>query len=264
MIEMVNTSSFWLNSFPSANGVSSVLSPRAIVIGSTVEYSKHCQLEFGAYVQTHEEHDNSMTACTTGAIALCPTGNAQGGYYFYSLTSGRCLNHRRWTELPMPAEVIACVHTLDHQSADNGGDGLSFSNRNGTTEAPQTAEAPHSEDNDNRSEYDANDDAPIAGVYQHEVDDDASQEMEVVGDAIDEAHIAIEEEGREVQDENSEAEEGENQHEEENDNEECSDNEAAGLEEREQTVDMANGTATMTSGLVVHKIIVTYTQLLST
>jgi hypothetical protein len=187
IFELVYTSSFWLNSFPSSNGVSSVLSPQAIVIGSTVEYAKHCQLEFGAYVQTHEEHDNSMNARTTGAIALCPTGNTQGGYYFYSLTSGRHLNPRRWTELPMPAEIIACVPTLAHQSANNGGNGLSFGNRNGTTEAPHTAEAPHSEDNYNRYDYDAHDDAPITGVYQHEVDNDASQEMESVGGAIDEA-----------------------------------------------------------------------------
>jgi hypothetical protein len=29
------------------------------------------------YIQTHEEHDNSMQSQMTGAIALCPTGNCQ-------------------------------------------------------------------------------------------------------------------------------------------------------------------------------------------
>ena len=66
-------------------GVSKELSPRAIVVGATLDYHKHCHLEFSEYIQTHEEHDNSMHSRTTGAIALRPTGNVQGGYYFMSL-----------------------------------------------------------------------------------------------------------------------------------------------------------------------------------
>jgi hypothetical protein len=69
---------FWLNSFPARHGVSDALSPRAIVSGSHIDFNKHCKLEFGAYVQAHKEHDNTMATQTTGAIALCPTGNAQG------------------------------------------------------------------------------------------------------------------------------------------------------------------------------------------
>ena len=95
IIEMIYTRNFWLNCFPSANGVSTVMSPRAIVVSSTLDYTKHCQLEFGAYVQTHEEHNNSMAARTTGETALFPTGNYQGDYYFYSLTSGRSLIQRQ-------------------------------------------------------------------------------------------------------------------------------------------------------------------------
>jgi hypothetical protein len=48
-----------------------------------LDFSKHCKLEFGAYVQAHEDHDNTMATRTTGAIALRPTGNAQGGYFLY-------------------------------------------------------------------------------------------------------------------------------------------------------------------------------------
>jgi hypothetical protein len=36
-----------------------------------------------------------MATRTTGANALRPTGNAQGGYYFYSLDTGRGLNRNR-------------------------------------------------------------------------------------------------------------------------------------------------------------------------
>jgi hypothetical protein len=86
-IELVHYSMFWLNSFPANDGISDTLSPRAIIFGSHVDYAKHCQLEFGSYVQTHEEHDNSMATRTKGAIALRPTGNAQGGHFFLSLAT---------------------------------------------------------------------------------------------------------------------------------------------------------------------------------
>jgi hypothetical protein len=100
--EMVYTSVFWLNCFPAANGVSTTVSPRTTVTGQGIYYDRHCQLEFGSYVQTHEQHDNTMAPRTTGAIALRPTGNAQGGYYFMSLTTGRRISRNQWTALPMP------------------------------------------------------------------------------------------------------------------------------------------------------------------
>jgi hypothetical protein len=88
---LVGGSVFWLNAFPSDGGITG-MSPRAIMTGKTLDYTKHCRLMFGAYAQVHEEHNNSMEARTTGAIALRPTGNDQGGYYFMSLTTGRLLN----------------------------------------------------------------------------------------------------------------------------------------------------------------------------
>jgi hypothetical protein len=106
IIEMVYASTFWLNIFPPADGVSKTLSPWAIASGMQLNYSKHCKLEVGTYVQTHEEYNNSMAAHTTGAIALRPTGNEQGGYYFLSLSTGKCLNWNCWTALLMPADVI--------------------------------------------------------------------------------------------------------------------------------------------------------------
>jgi hypothetical protein len=41
-----------------------------------------------------------------------PTGNAQGGYYFLSLTTGRRLSRQQWDELPMPDGVIATVEAM--------------------------------------------------------------------------------------------------------------------------------------------------------
>jgi hypothetical protein len=129
IIEMVYTSVFWLNSFPNRNGITGNYSPRNIVVGQQIDYNYHCQLEFGTYVQTHEEYDNSMLSRTTGAIALRPTANSQGGYYFMSLTTGRLLNRYNWHVLPMPQDVIDRVHVLARRQMSH--QGLLFTNRLG-------------------------------------------------------------------------------------------------------------------------------------
>ena len=92
IIEMVYAANYWLNMFPWDGGVSSSLSPWTILTGMGCNYNTHCKLEFGDYVQTHEEHHRSMATYTVGAITLHPTGNAQGGNFFYSLTTGQVTN----------------------------------------------------------------------------------------------------------------------------------------------------------------------------
>ena len=69
-----------------------------------------------------------MAARTIGAIALRPTGNTQGGYFFFSLTTRRVSNRGRWTSLPMPNKVIDRVHRMAHQ--EHGNNGLLFEDRN--------------------------------------------------------------------------------------------------------------------------------------
>ena len=115
-LQMVYCCNFWLNIFPPTDGVSQHLSPQELITGQEIDYPSHCQLEYGTYAQVHEEHDNSMNTRTTGAIAMRPTGNAQGGYWFYSLATGHLLNRNHWTVLPMPADVIARVNTLARTS----------------------------------------------------------------------------------------------------------------------------------------------------
>ena len=93
--------SFLVNAFPHRDGISDQ-SPRYIMTGQTLKFQRHARLELGAYVQTHEEHDNSMGPRTWGAICLGPTGNQQGGHWFLSLTSGARIICHRWTSLPAP------------------------------------------------------------------------------------------------------------------------------------------------------------------
>jgi hypothetical protein len=129
-MEMAHTSVFWLNMFPASDGVSGDLSPRALIVGMKLDHDKHCRLEFGSHAQTQEEHDHSMQSRTTGAIGPCPAGNAQGGCYFLSLTSGRRLSRSRWTALPMPQDFIDRVHVLARRG--NANRDLTFAWRDGS------------------------------------------------------------------------------------------------------------------------------------
>lgn len=169
-VEIVHYANFWLNCFPHDDGISDKISPREIMTNTKLDYNKHCRLEFGAYVQTHEDHDNSMDARTIGAIALRPTGNAQGGYYFFNLMTGKIVRRSHWTSLPMPADVIDRIHSWARRSAADKG--LIFAYRNGDA-------IPDPDDDDDDDSYHPDptftlddeyaDDADLAGVdYEQE------------------------------------------------------------------------------------------------
>ena len=127
VMELAKAMVYWLNSVPSNTGVSPTMSPRTIIMGQLLDYHNHCRYEFGEYVQTHKEHDNTLLSCTVGAIALRPTGNQQGGYFFMSLHTGRIINCLHATKLLMPSEVISRVEQL--AKAQNMAPSLAFENR---------------------------------------------------------------------------------------------------------------------------------------
>ncbi len=69
---------------------------------------------FGWYCRIHEEDQprNGMVQRTQGAILLEPSGKAQGGHKFFTLTTGKVVTHRIWTELPTSVAVIERVALL--------------------------------------------------------------------------------------------------------------------------------------------------------
>ena len=79
-----------LNQFPWKQGVSDTISPAGLVTGTALPDFNKLRLEFGSYVQVFEDNNptNTPRARSLGAIALNPTGNAQGDYYFMSLATG--------------------------------------------------------------------------------------------------------------------------------------------------------------------------------
>ena len=93
-IEFIYFCVIWLNAFPVKSGISSIHSPRELMVHWKLDYKRHCRVEPGTYCEVHDEPvpSNSMTPRTHAAIALGPTGNMQGSVKFYCLTTGRVLN----------------------------------------------------------------------------------------------------------------------------------------------------------------------------
>ncbi len=123
------------------------MSPRTLLSGRNMDYNMHCKLEFGSYVQVHEDNKrtNTVKDRTSGATSLGPVGNSQGGYEFMNISTGAKLTRRNWTEIPMTTEAIDAVVRLGKQQKATRG--LQFHDRRG-----------------NRIEELHPDDAEIAGV----------------------------------------------------------------------------------------------------
>ena len=100
-----------------------------------------------------------------GALLLQPTGNSQGGYYFYSLTTGRVIACQQNTLLPMPFEVIEHVHHKCWQ--ENASMGLSILNH-WREEIPDEPVHPHNMPDN------ANDDDTTDDDSSYHPEDDAS------------------------------------------------------------------------------------------
>ena len=102
-----------LNLLPVKGGLLSKLSPKQIMLGEVVHY-KFYAIGFGWYCQIHEEDQpcNGMVQRTQGAILLGPSENAQGGHKFFTLTTGKVVTCRIWTELPTSVAVIDRVALL--------------------------------------------------------------------------------------------------------------------------------------------------------
>jgi hypothetical protein len=105
----------WLNFFAPKGGISNTLSPQAIVTGLSPNADKHCKIPLGGYAQVYVDSPQGksvMRLRTVGAISLGPVGNIQGTYKFMSLLTGRLINARSFTPLPMPEEVVTQVERM--------------------------------------------------------------------------------------------------------------------------------------------------------
>jgi hypothetical protein len=120
-----------MNSFPVKSGISEKWSPREIVSRHKLDAKIHCKVPFGAYCEVHVDPDitNIMEPRTKWGICLGPTGNMQGSYKFLSLSTGKKVTQRKFTEMPMTDSVIKMVDSLCKKERCKNG--LSFKNRKG-------------------------------------------------------------------------------------------------------------------------------------
>jgi hypothetical protein len=100
-----------LNAFPSKDGISSTLSPAAIVEGREKEDFNKPRISHGSYAMVHKGTTNTMKRRSVPALALQHSNN-RGGHYFMSLYTGKRLHSYNWIELPIDDEVIDRVHEL--------------------------------------------------------------------------------------------------------------------------------------------------------
>ena len=194
--EMAKACVFWLNSLPPQSNFGNALSPRTIMTGQRLDFKRHCRFQFGEYVQTHEQHNNSMMSRTVGALALRPTGNAQGGFYFLSLSTGRVLNRLRATALPMPDNVVDQVHRMARQQRANPG--LIF----GTRTAGEVVSEDMDDFNDDGEDDEYGDDGMDAegdddaedknGAYEYNYEDTESIESDSREHGVDDGMHGLE------------------------------------------------------------------------
>lgn len=103
-----------MNAQLSPNGVSSLFSPREILTNTRLDYSKHCKVQFGSYCQVFQDNHPSNTdlECTADAVCLGPTGNAQGGYKIFNLSTRKKIVRNQFRVLPMPHAIIEQVNEI--------------------------------------------------------------------------------------------------------------------------------------------------------
>jgi hypothetical protein len=119
-----------LNLFPVKGGVSKYYSPRMILNQTNLDYTKHCVVPFGAYVQANHESTktSSNVTRTLEAIYLRPAQNQQGGHELTDLNSGQLVSRNIVHEIPVTDVVIKAVENMAYQQ---GFKSLKLKNRNG-------------------------------------------------------------------------------------------------------------------------------------
>ena len=120
-----------------------------------------------------------MMLQTIGALALRPTGNDQGSFHFFSLSTGRVITRNQATPLPMPDDVIDQVNLIAWHQKTNPG--LIFADRaQWLNEAVIEGEETDSKDDSSYLDYDASngsDDKWDGAEDNQDVNDDPGEQM---------------------------------------------------------------------------------------
>ena len=196
--ELVEAMIYWINCVPRIDGVHPVISPRTIMTGQQLT-AKNVEFQFGDYVQATQpprgqNTGNSMDERTCDAIYCRPSGNTQGGFWVYKISTNQ-LVHRNRAWLSHSSDVIA--HQIEAIAANEGApDGLVFGDRAGSTTILdfETEEAFEFADDISDEEYE-NDDHELEDDHEldwdvHELDkENVDDDVADQGDVVDQGDI---------------------------------------------------------------------------
>ena len=97
LIGLIYHEVLWLNAFPTETGESATFLPQKNVNRHKLDFSRHCKAQFGTYCKAHNKPVTINTTVTwsTPLIALGQTGNLQGTYKFFNLTTGKKIKQQK-------------------------------------------------------------------------------------------------------------------------------------------------------------------------
>jgi hypothetical protein len=84
-----------------------------------LDYTNHCVVPFGAYVQANHESTKTSSNVTRilDAIYLCPAQNIQGGHELMDLNSGQLITRNIVHKIPKTNLVIKAAGNMAYQQA---------------------------------------------------------------------------------------------------------------------------------------------------
>ncbi|MGC9176782.1 MAG: hypothetical protein ACP5F1_06890 [Thermoplasmata archaeon] len=150
------------------------MSPHVILGGRNIDYNKHCQIPFGAYVQAVQENNpkNTNAPRTIDAIYLRPVDNIQGGHELMDLNSGRLITLPRVVEIPITNLVIKAVESM---AEEQGIKSLKLQNHRKTIFYPADwiagVDYINENDDDNDDNNDNDNDETVTDENENEMDD---------------------------------------------------------------------------------------------
>ena len=182
-----------LNLFPVKGGISPYYSPRNLLGLPSLDYTRHCTIPFGAFVQANHENKqtNSNAPRTLDAIYLRPAYNMQGGHELMDLSSGKLITRARVKQLPVTDLVIKAVEAMAYTQ---GFKSLKFRNRHGHTihDADWIAGVDYEPTDEQEDNEDEDDEAYTQDEDDNEDNEDEDEQYDRIDeDEIDDLHAEI-------------------------------------------------------------------------
>ena len=112
-----------VNIAPTKGGVAGSC-PSESFLGRKIDLKRDFRVVWGTYCETTEPIDNAKknrpdVARTRPGIAMFPTGNANGSWYFYSTETMKIVSRTKWTELRMTPSIIERLNGIHDAEAQN-------------------------------------------------------------------------------------------------------------------------------------------------